>query len=116
MVGFKGVESDVYRRRLKSIPALKELHKYNEYSRSGNIHEVLFFANFARTNSLFQETREKYYYYSVIDEKGKFTNSKLHEKSKNQKFAKILPRENYQIYSSQIKEKELAEPFMIISN
>ena len=60
------------------------------YCRSGNIREVLFFANFAKmTNSRIQESHQKYYYNNSYKEKSKFANSKLREKSQNQKFAKI---------------------------
>ena len=34
---------------------------YSVYCRSGNISEVLIFANFARTNSRIQESRENYF-------------------------------------------------------
>ena len=61
-----------------------------QYCISGNIREVLIFANFSkRTNSRIQESREKYYYNSVIKEKYEFENYKFHEKSQNRKFAKI---------------------------
>ena len=70
------------------------------YRRSGNIREVLIFANFARrTNSRIQESRENYYYNSATKGKLKFTNFKLCEKSQNLKFAEIETRENYRIYS-----------------
>ena len=60
------------------------------YYRFGNIREFLIFANFARrTNSRIQESREYYYYNSITKEKEKSANSKLREKSPNQKFAKI---------------------------
>ena len=40
------------------------------YCRSGNIHEVLIFANFAwRTNSRFRESRENYHYSSATKKK-----------------------------------------------
>ena len=52
------------------------------YCRSGNICEVLFFANFARrTNSRTQQSRENYYSNSASKEKSTFANSKLREKS-----------------------------------
>ena len=61
--------------------------------RSGNVREVLtclIFANLARmTNSRIQEYRKNNYNNSAIKEKKKFANSKLREKSQNQKFAKI---------------------------
>ena len=70
------------------------------YCWSGNIREGLIFAIFARrTNSRIQEFHENYFYNSATKEKWKFANSKLCEKSQNQKFAKIYTRENYQIYS-----------------
>ena len=49
------------------------------YCRSGNTREVLIFARW--TNSWIQESRENYYYISVIQEKWKFANYKLSEKS-----------------------------------
>ena len=62
----------------------------SEYCRSGDIRDVLIFANFARrTNSRIPESRENYYYNSTYKEKEKFVNSKLREKSQNKKFAKI---------------------------
>ena len=58
-----------------------------KYCGTGNIREVLIFANSARkTNSRIQEFRENHYYNSATKEKRKFANSKLREKSKNQKF------------------------------
>ena len=54
------------------------------YCRSGNIREVLIFANFARTNSRIQESRENYYYHSATEEKCKFTKSKFRKKYENQ--------------------------------
>ena len=58
------------------------------YRKSGHIREVLIFANFARrTNSRIQESRKKYN--STTEEKWKFANSKLREKSQNQTFSKI---------------------------
>ena len=40
------------------------------YCRSGNIREVLIFANFtSRTNSRIQESRENYYFNSATEEK-----------------------------------------------
>ena len=45
-------------------------YKCTIYSRSGNIREVLIFANFAwKTNSRIQESRENYYYNSGTKEK-----------------------------------------------
>ena len=69
--------------------------------RSGDIREVLIFANSkGRTYSRIQESRENYYN-SATKEKYKIANSKLREKSKKKKFAKkILTRENYQIDSN----------------
>ena len=69
--------------------------------RSGDIREVLIFANsMRRTNSRIQESSENYYN-SATKEKYEFANSKLREKSKNKKFAKkMLTGENYQIYSN----------------
>ena len=59
-------------------------------SGSGNIREVLIFANFVRrTNSRIQESCENYYYDSATEEKEKFANSTLREKSENKKFAKL---------------------------
>ena len=57
------------------------------YCRSVNIREVLIFARI-------QESREKYYYTcnSATKEKTKFANSKLREKSQNQKFTKTSTR------------------------
>ena len=55
----------------------------------GDIREVLIFANSASTNSRIKKSRENYYYYSVTKEIWKLANSKLREKSQNQKFAKI---------------------------
>ena len=47
--------------------------KKTKYCRSGNICEVLIFANFARmTNLRIQEFRENYYYDSTTKEKEKF--------------------------------------------
>ena len=61
---------------------------YLKYCRSGNIREVLIFANFAwRTNSRIQDSRENYYYDSATKEKGKFANTKLRDKSQNPKLA-----------------------------
>ena len=60
------------------------------YCRSGNIREVLIFANFARrTNSRIQESREEYYYNSPTKEKWKLANSKLREKSQNKNSRKF---------------------------
>ena len=67
-----------------------------EDCRSGNIREVLIFANFARrTNSRIQDSRENYYYNNASKEKRKLANSKLREKCQNRKFAKIEKPENY---------------------
>ena len=55
----------------------------------GDIREVLIFANSASTNSRIKKSRENYYYYSATKEIWKLANSKLREKSQNQKFAKI---------------------------
>ena len=53
------------------------LQRCKKYCRSGNIREVLIFANFAsRTNSRIQEFRENYFYNSTNKEKWKFANSK----------------------------------------
>ena len=72
----------------------------HHYCRSGNIREVLIFANFARRTHLrIQELRENYYFNSSTKEKLKFANYKLREKSQNQKIAKISKHENYKIYS-----------------
>ena len=49
--------------------------------------------------SQIQEFRNIFNYYSDTKEKEKFANSKLLEKSKNLKFAKIQAFENDQIYS-----------------
>ena len=58
------------------------------YCRSGNIREVLIFANFVGGgNSRIQDSRENYYY------------NRATKKSQNQKFAKIETREIYQIDS-----------------
>ena len=74
-------------------------YKYFNYCRSGNICEVLIFANFARrTNSRLREYRENDNINSAIKEKCKF---------QNQKFAKILTRENYQIYSISVRGPSL---------
>ena len=56
------------------------------YCRSGNMHEALIFANFVRR---IQESRKNQYYNSATKEKCKIMNSKLREKSQNQKFAKL---------------------------
>ena len=51
------------------------IHPFNSlmlYCRSGNISEVLIFANFARTNSRIQESHENYYYNSANNEKCEF--------------------------------------------
>ena len=74
-----------------------------KYCTSGNIREVLIFANFVRrTNSRIEESGENYYYNNIelLKKIENFANSKLRKKSQNQKFAKIQTRENYQIYNS----------------
>ena len=59
--------------------------------RSGNIREVLIFANFARrTISRIQEYRENYYYNSATEGQLKYANSYLCEKSRNQKIRENL--------------------------
>ena len=66
------------------------MYLYSNYCRSGNIREVLIFANFARMgNSQIQESGYNYHYNSATKEKWEFANSKLREKAQNQKFAKI---------------------------
>ena len=62
------------------------------YFRYGDICEILIFAR--RTNSRIQESRENYFYNSALKKKIKIANSKLREKSQNQKFAKIQTHEN----------------------
>ena len=65
------------------------------YCRFGNIREVLLFANFVRrTNSRIHEFSENYHHNSTTEDNGKFVNSKIREKSQNQKFAEIKTREN----------------------
>ena len=73
-----------------------------KYCTSGNIQEVVIFANFVRTNSRIEESGENYYYNNIelLKKIENFANSKLRKKSQNQKFAKIQTRENYQIYNS----------------
>ena len=72
------------------------------YSRGFNFR---YFAR--RTNSHIQESQENYYSNSATIEKLKFTNSKLCEKSQNQKFAKIWTCENYQTYSISLRFRGL---------
>ena len=80
----------VYRISVYRIPSSTRANVNRIYCRSSNICEVLIFANFTRkTNSQIQESRELYHDISAIKEQWKFTNSKLCEKSQNQKFAKI---------------------------
>ena len=67
------------------------VHGHFQYCRSDNIREVSIFVNFAREDN-------NYYYNSSTIEQWKFANSKLREKSQNQKLVKIYTRENYQIY------------------
>ena len=66
------------------------------YCRSGNIREVLIFANFARrTNSRIQESLEKYYYNIALLKKNKnsrilnFVKSPKIRNSRKSKHAKI---------------------------
>ena len=62
------------------------LLSFREYCISGNIREILIFANFARrSNSRIQESRENYHYNSAT---GQNENSRI-LKSQNQKLAKI---------------------------
>ena len=70
----------------------------NKYCRSGNICEVCIFANFMRmANS--RISLKLLFQYSATEEKEKLANSKLREKSQNQKFVKNYNRENYQYHS-----------------
>ena len=57
---------------------------------TGNICEVLIFANFARkTNLRTQKSHDFFHYISDTKEKLKFMNFTLREKSQNKKIAKI---------------------------
>ena len=76
------------------------LNLYSLIRRSGNIREVLIFANFVkRKNSRILESRVYYYYNNTTEEKLKFANSKFRENSENLQFLKIETRENYKISS-----------------
>ena len=68
----------------------QNLSQVSQYCRSGDIHEVLIFASFARrTNARILESHENYLYNGATKKKRKFANSKLREKSQNQKLANI---------------------------
>ena len=76
-------------RRRRPRPNFKPV--LGQSCRSGNIREVLIFANFARTNSRIQECREFCYYNnSATKEKEKFANSKLWWKAQNLNTRKLL--------------------------
>ena len=56
---------DNYNNSVCDFTKLYNLVHISIYCRSGNIREVLIFANFARkTSSRIQESRENYYYYN----------------------------------------------------
>ena len=54
---------------------------HKQYCKSGNIRDVLIFANFARRrNSEIEESRENYYYNIATEDKWKFANSNFVKK------------------------------------
>ena len=69
------------------------------YCKSGNIGEVLIFANSARmANSRIQNSRKNYYYNSATKEKWKFRILNFVKVPKSE-IRKYLNTKNYQIYS-----------------